>query len=492
MIHGNRRSWAWEVEPLRGGPEDPDPAAACTWCRMAIWVRGRNLLEHLRPGSDRVQPGIDWPAIYLGRWLVRAWPGLWERAGAPVAGPTGPLAVADALDRWVAELDLDDPQADRVLERRDGWVGSHLLAAGAGGAWLPDIGLLRDGATLHVEWRPLGGEPRMLAPPGRAEVDALDFLEASRSFVEWLATEVADRDPEFSAEARAWLHGLEQRDAALRVLRGYLLPWGVGDRPSESAMELLELDVFRPPEALLDQGAAIAPERVPAIVAFQAIAPVLAPEEAREVIERVRSAGTRQRPEPASTPLREEIRAAASVGGLGERDWEAGQRRAALTRGALGNPSDPLDPREVLDRLGIAVEELDLLDGQIQAATVWLGGRRPVVLLNRNRRRNAPWADRMTLAHELHHLLFDRQEAQPFLSFQSPWAAPGMERRANAYAAELLLPRQALVKELREALESFRPVRVSELAAIMRKYGVGRTVATWQVRNRLGLEVEEP
>lgn len=59
-------------------------------------------------------------------------------------------------------------------------------------------------------------------------------------------------------------------------------------------------------------------------------------------------------------------------------------------------------------------------------------------------RATTPWGERMVLAHELCHLLIDRHQARPLKILSGPWAPPLLERRANAFAAELLLPTAAL------------------------------------------------
>jgi Zn-dependent peptidase ImmA (M78 family) len=51
---------------------------------------------------------------------------------------------------------------------------------------------------------------------------------------------------------------------------------------------------------------------------------------------------------------------------------------------------------------------------------------------------------RFTLAHELFHLLYDRTRARRIAHISGPWAPPGVEKRANAFAAMFLMPRSLL------------------------------------------------
>ena len=55
---------------------------------------------------------------------------------------------------------------------------------------------------------------------------------------------------------------------------------------------------------------------------------------------------------------------------------------------------------------------------------------------------------RFTIGHELCHILFDRTRAQRIAHVSGSWAPPGIERRANAFAAYLLMPRDLVVRNL--------------------------------------------
>ena len=109
--------------------------------------------------------------------------------------------------------------------------------------------------------------------------------------------------------------------------------------------------------------------------------------------------------------------------------------------------SDPAPnaPKTQLERL--------LLDLGVQWKTVRLGefGPRgvamagpdvvPTILVNQDHIANEGRGMRFTLAHELCHILFDREKAKTLLHPSTPWAPPSVEQRANAFAAMLLMPR---------------------------------------------------
>ena len=72
-------------------------------------------------------------------------------------------------------------------------------------------------------------------------------------------------------------------------------------------------------------------------------------------------------------------------------------------------------------------------------------GFSPRILVNRNHPFNSNESGRrFTIAHELCHILFDRTRAKTITHISGQWANPGIEQRANAFAAYLLMPRRTL------------------------------------------------
>ena len=90
----------------------------------------------------------------------------------------------------------------------------------------------------------------------------------------------------------------------------------------------------------------------------------------------------------------------------------------------------------------------------------------------------------MTLAHELCHLLFDRSSAVPLSVLSGTWAPPRLERVANAFAAELLIPLKGMVDEVGWLMSE--PTD-DELELLMARFGVGITTAHEHCLNRFYL-----
>ena len=97
-------------------------------------------------------------------------------------------------------------------------------------------------------------------------------------------------------------------------------------------------------------------------------------------------------------------------------------------------------------------------------------------------RSEAPWRRHFDIAHELFHLLTwpgDSRESGP-----EQVVRPGarIEALANAFAASLLLPAEVVLGELEER-SSARRVKLAELVAMAREFGVSLDTLVWRLHN---------
>ncbi len=82
---------------------------------------------------------------------------------------------------------------------------------------------------------------------------------------------------------------------------------------------------------------------------------------------------------------------------------------------------------------------------------------KPAVLVNANFAYRSTQPRRFTLAHELCHILHDRNYGATLALASGPWAPVEVEQRANAFAAMLLMPAglvRSVVRGLTAPLES--------------------------------------
>lgn len=161
---------------------------------------------------------------------------------------------------------------------------------------------------------------------------------------------------------------------------------------------------------------------------------------------------------------------------LGDAPEVQAETLAARVRELLSNPREPIaSVRAVLNSFGFATflsafpaSDLDGVswrdvDGQGFAAA------------NVNARRGRVTAIRMTFAHELCHLLFDGSRGVPLgIMERRLGSEDAAERRANAFAAHLLAPRNAVAAFLRRrGLPFGKPPHAQDVLALSSHFGMG-------------------
>lgn len=160
--------------------------------------------------------------------------------------------------------------------------------------------------------------------------------------------------------------------------------------------------------------------------------------------------------------------------------WSQGYLAAQWLRGKLElAPEQPCDPERVLVELGVHIQRGDLLSDAIDALACW-GSVGPAILMNDRPKAKTTTINRQrsTLAHELAHLLIDARGALPAAEVLGGAVNPFVEQRARAFAAELLLPREAA--RLAYASSADLPHTLRQLAG---RYKVSQWLAACQLRN---------
>ena len=105
--------------------------------------------------------------------------------------------------------------------------------------------------------------------------------------------------------------------------------------------------------------------------------------------------------------------------------------------------------RAICTRLGITIEEIALETGSIRGVALAGEEFSPKIVINLAHAYNSNEdGKRFTIGHELCHILFDRTRARRIAHVSGFWAAPGIEKRANAFAAYLLMPRDLITRNL--------------------------------------------
>ena len=474
MLIGDRGRLAIELHPLAPAWESRYLPERTGWAQLSIWVNGRNLCRNVLDGSPSIREGVNVPLGRLADWIVRSWTFI-RFEERPDRFP--PRASArDTLREWGNAPPPGQCDEDEWFDARERWWTRHYLAAGADGAQLPNVALLRAGDRLFVEWGPAefagARAPWFIVEPGQESVSwdqgEAVFVEFVAFMAEWFREEGLDgvfswvglEDPLHEAEAdfgerlraftgigaealRDWTESAT--DAELRRSLG--LPEG-SDDPSESVITQVMRDL--PPTAL-------EPLR----------------REIRGLDERTRKA----------TSFDEESRAAArDATRAGASPEESGRLAAQGIRDRLGLNGVPIaDMRERMRTFGVEVVHSGVVRSQERMLVGSRRGAGAAAVLNRTPRTATPWGERFELARALGHLLMDSYRADALGAASTPFAQPWARRCSGAFAAEFLLPSDHLYERF-ETLDS--AADGGSFPSLLKDYGVGARTAAFQLWNQ--------
>ncbi len=151
-------------------------------------------------------------------------------------------------------------------------------------------------------------------------------------------------------------------------------------------------------------------------------------------------------------------------------------------------------------KYGIYVRFESLKLATLDALAIWGNRHGPGIIVNRDSRRLAltsrgeaasHGAARVTVAHELCHLLLDRDQAVGAVDILNGRMPLRIEQRARAFAAALLLPSEASAQIWEDSAAPRTLDRVTYvLRRLTHRFGVTTSVAAWQLEH--GLRGQHP
>lgn len=149
---------------------------------------------------------------------------------------------------------------------------------------------------------------------------------------------------------------------------------------------------------------------------------------------------------------------------------------AKRVRRALGEGDEPIASiRQAMRRLGVSTFLTDLGSEAVDGLTWRDSEGFACAAANASARGGKLTALRMTFAHELCHALFDGTKLAAFgVVEQRAERAEGLEQRANAFAAHLLAPQDAVLRFLRErGLRAGEKPSAVHVRALSEHFGMG-------------------
>lgn len=428
---------------------------------LRVLLRGEPVWYREGPEGEALPVPWDW--LDLFEHLAKFWPWLALEESYPIpVRPTSPLyLLREAEQRWQELPAEQEEQEDEAVTR---FLIRHDLAEGLHGLYLPSLILLRQGEQCLITTE---AEDQGVPCPLRETLDTLESLG------EHLARTLSPEPGSRSGQALdLWQRRRERvRERAAELHSGLSTELLKEVAGQEDPAELFEIDTQDP---LADS---------PPLAAARMTNGTLDLGEQRRLLGLIHALPAH------STPELERLSRLADEA-FRARDW-SGQRvyeqsywLAAWLRGRLNlDNRTAADPEAWLGEWGVEVRE-EALPAPIDALAVWGERHGPAILLNTTEGAHPaqPAGRRITLAHEIAHLLIDWERALPaaeLVKIGGQDLAPATpEVRARAFAAELLLPRETAAQYVQD-----RSSLDEAIEQLINDFGVGPQVAGWQIRN---------
>ncbi len=462
--------------------------------QLELSVAGVSLTASAR--ANQRQAHVGWYLSPVLGWLAEHWGALlheerfaWdERSALPAA-----VTCSRILD-WVPE----DAGGARRYEVAQAWYRRHAIRSAALGGLFPDLYVRRMADDIELSW---SGDSPEFAPSGlvfesgagRARLSVADFARPLWQLLQW----AAENPPAAPASFRADIEAFQAKVRSLRTLREpsstreYVAD-GMFDLARSAFAEIGRLDLFDHEQS---GEVPCIEEFSPAVAMFGGVSPTLVGED----VQRLRDALVEAHGGGDGERLAElvEVRRETPVG-VPHQD---GERLAAelLEDLGTGGRGDWVDVDAICADLGIAVGTLGLNTDSIRGVAFAGDGFSPSIVVNATHYFNTNDAGRrFTVAHELCHVLFDRTRARRLAHASGAWAAPAIERRANAFAAYLLMPPALVLRGLaganqidREQVEVLAgTLQVNRSPLIEHLWNLGQIDEVSRAKLRAGLSLD--
>jgi Zn-dependent peptidase ImmA (M78 family) len=451
MQRGDPAVFAFQLAFLRNPHGDADratPEERDSWGTFMVWARGENLCAHVEHGE--ILSAAHWYMLPFIEWLVGNWDALFHEERLPLSNVGLSAAESLALTK-MPPLTLKEVDEFEWLDVWASWWSRHCLRAGSEGGLFPDLYIRRYRDRLELSTGaelPAGipSEHIFLTPRRLYHVDLAMAAEAVFDVLDAAVHELRRRIPDSARinELAANVAGLsspKRRDARMAWLAGWAHDIGaykqiatmVDETLASAAGEVREqLTGTRWHTPLVVEGTAYAR------LLYGAISPNTTLDDVARLADLlIANYVPDASPWLASLDLPMELGDVMQLAPGEQGSWLGERASELLARDAAGW----VDIHAVLNKLNVAVTKIDLTDDQLRAVSVFGPMQRPHIFCNRRTRwGQSSGVERFTLAHELCHLLLDREYGGELAVASGPWAPVAIEQRANAFAAAFLMP----------------------------------------------------
>lgn len=427
-------------------------AADATRGSLQVWV-GEFLAWGSRKGSEVV--GLSWTWVELLEFLATSWANIEYEQGYPLGfQPASPALLRDEAEaRWqsMSAVAIAGEQQE-VFD----WEESHDLSRGLQGLFIPSLFVVRFGNRYLVATR-----GTVIERPLQETLGALS------AFGDFLAERLDNLEDQRSIDAVENWRNRNDLDAMSRLS----ITVGRSKLEIDSMSGGNIIDAFE-----FTNGVFSLTETVALVAMTRGI---LDPKTVRTLMDLVRAATSNK--SQSLDVLSDDVRPFLETL-VGRKPYDQGYDLAIWLRAhknQIGFNTVRFDPDAMMQRLGVRLTDVDFGTDLLDGVACWGPQHGPAVWINKNsKHRTSSGARRVTIAHELCHLLVDRDGALPLAEIVNGNIPRPVEQRANAFAAELLLPRTHAVDRLFHAGDVDAVVK--ELSST---YDVSMELAARQITN---------
>jgi Zn-dependent peptidase ImmA (M78 family) len=429
---------------------DPDngkaalPEESLSWGRFAIWVKGLNICQS--SCNNKTEDYVSWYLYPLLSWFVRNWEPLLYEEQPPI--PTEKTVARTIFFEYAK-------QAFGFMSDEDGnawynWGQRHSLRSCSNGGIFPDLFIRASGDSIEFSWGNTeipGMPPDMFftAPYGSQDIERSKVKEVLSAFLIEAAGYLANKRPKSQKLQELNCFAKRTTDYDIHQQLKWMIP-ALRDG-------LVSIDVFLEKVKFFFERSGENYISAP-ILMFGSFSPRIQEQDIDAIINHIYVCN-------GDHPLQDFVKHSPIPK---KNQHESGY---GLSLDFIDNFSEhyKIDAaiENILEKLDIKILRETFSDNDMRGIAMAGMGLAPSIFVNVAHPNNMDERGiRFTLAHELCHLLFDRQYGQEVGISSGPWAPPGVEKRANAFAAMLLMPPDIIEKKFRgiSDISNFEQVKI--------------------------------
>ncbi|MBF0613358.1 MAG: ImmA/IrrE family metallo-endopeptidase [Magnetococcales bacterium] len=393
--------------------------------------------------------------------LAKAWPYLIMEDPYPLDfNPISPAGFLDEAMRGLRSMGLSEKSFIEEEARIFAFNNRHNLAAGMPNILLPPIFVLREGKDMRVV-----AESMDSALPVEEVLRTLEELGNS------IAQFVHHHSPRGKIILEAWSkrNQLPTREETYAMITGMSL---------DNIKLLVANDN---PEKLLGPPLPHAPS--PMLLAARMTQHKLEVEEIRSILARMAKVRLGKLDKDF---LQLRHKAYAELANIREQKYyRQGYHLAQWLREQLNySDTQTFDSESWLKNHGVTIEKSKRgIPPELDALACWNSKEAAIIINKSGTHAGKEWGEKASLAHEMAHLLLDTDHALPSVDILGGKMPALVEKRANAFAAELLLPRSQVITHLPETL-TYETIK-KWMDLLVSEFKVGRELTGNQISNLL-------